>query len=443
MASTISLKRIVSNILAEYIAANIPELAGKITTTVAGPQTVAPCLALVIMADRMSFEAADGDEVYENEDFDDGKVVVEVGLFSGNITMELYTVHPFERETYQQKILDLFLASEWSPGTLRLLTPNLVVNGYASLYQAEAGFFLQSEDWSDEMSFEAKRYAFLELEVEYPALTAYNAANLTELTVVLETNDDPDLTQLEEVRSTEVVRQRPFLYANSPDLPPVVTPPTIAVVGALANANSASSLTPTMPAHQVDDILVVVLAGLGNNNYTLSTANGFVEMANSPQHNQSDINSARLHVWWKRATSNAESSPVIADIALDDAKAALIIVVRGCKTSGNPWDVTAGSTAVQSTAASAPGITTTIAQTLVVAIVATRIDALTAQFSGWTNPSLTGFVEIADAATNTGAGASIGAAAGSCAVAGAVSTTAATLATASTTASMTVAFAPL
>ncbi len=77
-----------------------------------------------------------------------------------------------------------------------------------------------------------------------------------------------------------------------------------------------------------------------------------------------------------------------------------MIAIRGATTSGNPWDVTAGTWSRRPTpAATIAGATTTVANTLVVAAIATSLpDASngTANFSAWTNSNLSSLTERTD-----------------------------------------------
>jgi hypothetical protein len=205
-------------------------------------------------------------------------------------------------------------------------------------------------------------------------------------------------------------------------------------------AGSAQSLTPAWPAgHQAGDRAYLILSGLGTNNYTLATAAGFTEIADSPQRDPGNSLNARLHVWECVATSSAQAAPTIADVASDDAKMAVIVVVRG----GSSLAATAGSAlGTAATAASAPGLTTTSANNLVVHILAPRIDSASSQADAWANASLTGVTEQMDLSTLTGAGYGVSIATGYKAAAGAVSAASATLATASTQAAITLAIAP-
>lgn len=177
---TINMKRLSANLLADYIASHVSGLAGKVSAVSAGPEQIANCLAVKLLPEAFSFYPGEPDEIYFAEP-DDGKVVVDVGLFSGLFTLQLFTTSPAERELYEQKIVDLFLAADWAPGTLYLQLPNVTVNGYASLYTAEIKASLVEDSWSDELAFESKRYSFIEIEVDFPALTTYMAATIEDL----------------------------------------------------------------------------------------------------------------------------------------------------------------------------------------------------------------------------------------------------------------------
>jgi len=196
----ISMKRVAADAIANYISSRISGLAGKVSAVAAGPETPAPCLALKILPEQFIFEPSQHDEIYY-KDPDDGKLVLDVGSFTGLFTFQLFTVNPAEREKFEQAIIDLFLADPWAPGTLFVTTPNLVINGYNSLYQAELKVRLDSEEWNEELTFEAKRMSFLEVYIDFPALTAIDAPNLVSLQICLSdvdanivsiSNIDPD-----------------------------------------------------------------------------------------------------------------------------------------------------------------------------------------------------------------------------------------------------------
>jgi hypothetical protein len=184
----VNIKRVVADAFASYIVDKIPALTGKVSATVDGPEKTAPCLAVKILPDEFSFESAQQDEVYEADE-DDGKLVLDVGSFNGLYTIQLFAVGQAERELYEQKLLDMFLETEWASGTIFLTTPTLIVNGYTSLYAAEVKLRLDSEDWKEEFAFEAKRYSFLDVYVELPALTARSVGNLTSLQLALADTD--------------------------------------------------------------------------------------------------------------------------------------------------------------------------------------------------------------------------------------------------------------
>lgn len=187
--ATTNLKRITANAIVDYLSTNIVGLTGKVFATAADPEITLPCLALrVISTQPIMFEPTDSDEVYEAV-ADDGKVIVDVGQFTGRFTLELYTTSPAERELYEQAIIDLFLNTEWAHGTLYLTTPTLTVNSYVSLYSAELKVRLESEQWIEEMSFEAKRYSFMDVSIDYPALTTRDAHTIDSLQIWLSDAD--------------------------------------------------------------------------------------------------------------------------------------------------------------------------------------------------------------------------------------------------------------
>ena len=107
---------------------------------------------------------------------------------------------------------------------------------------------------------------------------------------------------------------------------------------------------------------------------------------------------------------------------------ARIITFRGVINNGNPWDVTGGGVkAVTSTSVTVTGVTTTVANTLVVQAVARDNDNAAAAFSAQTNASLSGIAERHDAGTANGNGGGLGIWSGIKATAGATGNTTATV----------------
>lgn len=204
--ATTNMKRIVANALANHLATNISGLAGKVTAVAAGPDEDLNCLAVKIIPDTFSFEPSNADDVYWDEDTDDGAVVQDVGSWIGNFTIELYTTTPAEREHYEQAIIDLFTSTEWAPGTLFVSTPALTVMGYASLHTAEIKFRLEEENWIDELAFESKRYTFLDIFVDYPALIKRTAATIEDLQLILSQDVDLIITDVDQVDDGDQVQ---------------------------------------------------------------------------------------------------------------------------------------------------------------------------------------------------------------------------------------------
>ena len=195
-------------------------------------------------------------------------------------------------------------------------------------------------------------------------------------------------------------------------------PPTYQAAGAAASGTGA--VTPAWPAHQAGDVALLIVE-TANEAISLSTPAGFTEVSGSPQGTGTagGTTATRMAVFWKRATSSSDPNPTVADSG--NHQIAQILTFRGVTGSGNPWNVTAGDVASSaSTSVSIPGATTTVANALVVAIVANGTDTTTAQTSSWANGNLTNVK----------------------ATAGVIGTTTATLATSSVQGRMCIALAP-
>ena len=194
------------------------------------------------------------------------------------------------------------------------------------------------------------------------------------------------------------------------------TPATYQAAGTVVSGTGA--ISPAWPAHQAGDVALLIVE-TANQAVSLSTPAGFVEVTNSPRGTGTAGGTAatRLTVYWRRATSSAESNPTIADSG--DHQIARILTFRGVIGSGDPWDVTVSDVASSaSTFVSIPGTTATKDSILIVAIVANATDTASAGTSGWTNLNLTGLTERIDNNTSSGNGGGFGVATGVKSVAG-------------------------
>lgn len=227
------------------------------------------------------------------------------------------------------------------------------------------------------------------------------------------------------------------------------TPTFIAggTIRASAAALTGATAVPWPGGHQTDDIGLLIIENQ-NNNAAPATPAGWAAVLGSPVGNActSNATSTRLSVFWRRATSGSEAAVTVADTG--DHQIAQILAFRGVVTSGNPWDVGSTGTTASSRTVAINGTTTTVDETLVIAIVSNSTDTTTLQATGtWVSnaPALSPFNgEITDAQTNAGNGGGFSAASGARATAGAYGTTGGTnlLATASCQSELSLALRP-
>lgn len=192
--ATSNLKRIAAQTLATWLATEIPSLVGKIHTVAPEPTDRAqfPCVA--ILAQKMNFEPAQADETYwsedpgEGTDIDDGKLVMNVGDFTGVCEIRVYAKSVAERESLEEKILHAFMSVEMRPGVVALTTPAVTVNEYVTLYEAPVAFMLDTADWQEEYAFENRRFSFLDLDMIFPALVLRDAYRIEHLQTAI--NED-------------------------------------------------------------------------------------------------------------------------------------------------------------------------------------------------------------------------------------------------------------
>jgi len=201
--------------------------------------------------------------------------------------------------------------------------------------------------------------------------------------------------------------------------------PTVIGVSASAAAGQAA-ITPAFPSGYTattNDIAITFCET--ENTDTVTPPSGWSAVTNSTV---SSGTVTRLWAIWRRIQAG-DTAPSIADAG--DHNIGRMIIVRGCATSGNPWDVLGTSTElVADTSVSIPGVTTTVSNCLVLYAVSTGQDgsSSTAAYSGWADATLANITEQMDNYTASGLGGGFGMASGEMASAGATGAMTATLA---------------
>lgn len=161
-----------------------------------------------------------------------------------------------------------------------------------------------------------------------------------------------------------------------------------------------------MPAGEVaNDILLLVIES-ENQAISLTTANGFVQVTNSPQSaGTAGVDPAnRIAVYWKRAVGS-DAAPVPADSG--DHTTCQIHAFRGAITTGNPWNITTGSnnSGTNSTSSTIAGGTTDVINTLVVIVQGLSNNATsTTNCSSFANSDLGTFTKRTDNSNTAGLG---------------------------------------
>jgi hypothetical protein len=197
------------------------------------------------------------------------------------------------------------------------------------------------------------------------------------------------------------------------------------------------------PTHQSGDIGILIAETSGDDStLTITSPSGWAHVTGSPVVDVASTAGSKLQVLWYRATSASEAGVNIPDPG--DHLLAGLFTFRGCAASGNPWDVTAtGTKTTASTTATAPGVTTTVANALILNIVGRPDDAsAVTHFSSPTNANLTSLTEIREGGTTSGNGGGFVLVTGGKASAGATGDTTITKSASTTDTYVTIALKP-
>lgn len=131
--------------------------------------------------------------------------------------------------------------------------------------------------------------------------------------------------------------------------------------GVIANALTTADVTPVIPTHEINDILICITANRVITN-TCATPSGWTLL-----HGPIDVTAWRTYVFWKRAVSAAETNPLCDWTATSADKYAQVHTVRGAITSGSPFAASVLSADVTDPI-TLTGVTTTLPNQLVIVV---------------------------------------------------------------------------
>lgn len=185
--------------LQAVIAAAVPTLKDIILVRrKAGVQECIP--NLVITPIRLRYMP---DQEEELPNTNPSSVVIDVGNFEGLVQLRLSTSNLADRWDFEQKITDLFLATEGHPGVL--ITP---VTACAQFGKFVASWELDDEEWSDAKASDGRFESIIVLNACIPALATRTAHTIQELrlgiTGDMEGAFSPDTFAAPEVEIVEV-----------------------------------------------------------------------------------------------------------------------------------------------------------------------------------------------------------------------------------------------
>jgi len=199
-----------------------------------------------------------------------------------------------------------------------------------------------------------------------------------------------------------------------------------------SSVTGTGTLTPGVPSHQVNDILVCAVT-TEDNTATLTPPAGWTQIT-ATQLNTTGIKTV---AWWRRVgVGETVANPAITKSTGSGAGVATVIRIRGAQTTGNPWNTPPiGQANASSTTVSCGGaLAAATDQALIVMIVGNSTDTNSAQTSAYravTDPVQASWTEVDDTQTNTASGAGQGIGSAPKTGAGSTGNLNATLATAS------------
>ncbi|TLY19906.1 MAG: DUF2341 domain-containing protein [Nitrospirae bacterium] len=152
--------------------------------------------------------------------------------------------------------------------------------------------------------------------------------------------------------------------------------------GIAAAASGGADPTVTLPAHALNDILLLATI-VRSNTATVATPAGWTQIGSPTV--RSTV--ATYQFFWKRAASGSETNPLIDRTGTTGDVYAAVITYRGATTTGDPWEVQGTVTKGTTDPSVITGITTLTANSLVVVAVAGENDNNASIITTGTAPS--------------------------------------------------------
>lgn len=204
-------------------------------------------------------------------------------------------------------------------------------------------------------------------------------------------------------------------------------------------AGGITSASPTAPGGLSDgDVLLLVTETANQNSADIAAWELIVRVGTGTA---GATDATQVAVYWTKYDSAQYANPVVG-AGGGDHVAAVILAYSGVETVGYCYDEVASDTAAAGTAITFPSVTTTVAGTMIVNVLAHPFDDTSAQVSGWTNSNLGSLTERTDSGVTAGNGGGIAIADGTLASAGSSGGTTATLAQSVVQARATIALQP-
>lgn len=212
--------------------------------------------------------------------------------------------------------------------------------------------------------------------------------------------------------------------------------PTFVATGTTVSGTGA--VTPGVPSgYAADDLLLIFTESA---NEAVSNPTGYSQAVAIGTGTAAGASSTRLTVMYKFASAS-ESAPTVADPG--NHVLAFMMAIRGVDKT-NPFNATSTNADTgNNRSVNITGTTTSVSNALVIAATTNVTDTATAQYSNWTNASLTSLTPRYNAGTTQGNGGGIGMATGILASPGSTGNTTATTVTATLKTSATLVLAPV
>jgi hypothetical protein len=108
----------------------------------------------------------------EEDDTQDDTVLISAGEMVGTVEIRSYATSAYQRRHLESAVSEALMSTEGMRGTTALVMDPVSIGGVQWLSGSLCAFELDEASWQEEKVFGSRRYSYIEVDCQFPALVA-------------------------------------------------------------------------------------------------------------------------------------------------------------------------------------------------------------------------------------------------------------------------------